>query len=128
MTSVTPVTTVGLPTPGAQATRSVIVGGQSAGNAAIATGYNSTPVSGGGFASDITDAVTRLTAFAQNRMNEAEARIVALSDIAKSEGGEMDAAKLQLEIRKMTMYEQGMQLAAKIEEKRERAIAVWLRP
>jgi hypothetical protein len=125
MTSVTPVASVGLPTPGAQAQPLTAANTQAAaGNAAIGTSYSSTPVSGGGFQDTVTDAVTSLTSFAQTKMAEAETRITALTN---SEG-EMDAAKLQLEVRKMTMYEQGMTIAAKIEEKRERAIDVWLRP
>ena len=103
-----------------------------AGNAAINTTYtpNVSPsmdvgsAAGGGLLEDAANAVTRLTAFAQTKMDSVQDKI---NGLFASEGGEIDAAKLQIYSQEMSSYEMMMQMAAKIQEKEERAISVWLR-
>jgi hypothetical protein len=94
----------------------------SGGNAAISTGYSSSPAN---FGTDVTDAVTRLTAFAQDQMKATQDAIQAEFS---SEGEPLNAAKLQIYSQRMSMYEMSMQMAAKIQEKEENAKRVWTQP
>jgi hypothetical protein len=73
---------------------------------------------------DITSAVTRLTAFAQQKMNETQSSITSMFG---SEGGTIDAAKLQVYSQQMSMYQQSMEMAASIQEKESNAVSVWTR-
>lgn len=123
-----PITTTGVP--GAAAVAAPVAGHQaqaiSSPNAQVQTGYSATPAatSGGGLAQDIGSAVSRLTQFAQTKMEEVNTKISALFN---SEGGPIDAAKLQAYNSEMSKYEMTMQAAAKIQEKQDQAIQVWLR-
>lgn len=76
------------------------------------------------FAHDISDAIGALASFAQSRMDAVQSKIKALMN---SEGGELNAAQLQAYDRELASYEMLMQMAAKMQEKQERAIAVWVR-
>lgn len=150
-----------------------------AGNAAVSTGFDRTPVTGGGAATGaattsgstaniqtlanqlapagtsqqavtaaaniatqqlqsasdasasgggaITDALktgtSKIVAFAQKGMADIQKAIQ--GDMAAN-NGEVDPAKMQLYTMKMSTYELLNQMAAKIQEKEERSIQVWL--
>lgn len=76
------------------------------------------------YAGDVKSAIGALTAFAQSKMDAVQANIKALMS---SEGGEMNAAKLQVYSQELANYETMMQMAAKLQEKEERALAIWVR-
>lgn len=71
------------------------------------------------------DAVTAITDFAQQRMEQVQQNIQALLN---SEGGELNAAKLQVYSNQLQNYTTMMELAAKMQEKRDRAVEIWVRP
>jgi hypothetical protein len=77
-----------------------------------------------GFAADVKNAITALTSFAQSKMDAVQANIKALMN---SEGGEMNAAKLQVYSQELSSYETMMQMAAKLQEKQDRAAQIWVR-
>ncbi len=79
---------------------------------------------GNSFASDVKDAIGALASFAQSRMDAVQSKIKALMS---SEGGEINAAQLQVYSQELANYEMLMQMAAKLQEKQERAAAVWVR-
>lgn len=120
--SAAPIATTGVPAanhftapaPGAQAAP--------AGNAAVGTTFDPAPVTGGG---DVGDAISRLVAGAHQMWQDVSNQIASGNT---SEGQPLDAAKLQAYSSKMTVYEMTMQMAAKLQEKEERAASVWLRP
>lgn len=139
------------------------------GNASVATGYNPTPVTGGGttpnyaaaaaatggtqqqvraattavsnqfgapIANDMANAagggaisnalqngVSKIAAFAQNGIKGIQQAIQ--GDMASS-NGQVDPAKMQQYTMQMSTFEMIMQMAAKIQEKQERASQVWL--
>lgn len=78
-----------------------------------------------GIAGDVKNAIGALTAFAQSKMDQVQSNIKALMS---SEGGEMNAAKLQVYSQELSNYETMMQMAAKLQEKEERAVSIWVRP
>ena len=123
-TSVTSAPAAPLPTTGVPQSSSQPAPAAPAGNAAVPTGYSSTPTDAS-FGGEITNAVTRLTAFAQQKMQDTQNEI---SSLFNSEGGPVDAAKLQVYSQRMSMYEMSMQMAKQIQEKEERATAVWTQP
>ena len=93
------------------------------------TGFDPQPAtteaSGGGAIGDaLLSGIGRIAAFASNGMKSIEAAIQ--GDMA-SGGGEVDPAKMQQYAMKMSSYETMMQLAAKLQEKQDNAIQVWLR-
>ncbi len=117
----------GTPVPNAQAAP---VTQPAAGASTVATTYDPTPintggsVSGGGFTDDLSDAATRIVAFAQGRITEINNNIQALF---KSEGGDVDPAKLQYYNNMLNQYELMMQQAAKLQESKERALQALMR-
>jgi hypothetical protein len=81
--------------------------------------------SGGGAISDaLKGGVSRIVAFAQKGMADIQKAIQ--GDMAAN-NGEVDPAKMQLYTMKMSTYELLNQMAAKIQEKEERSIQIWLR-
>lgn len=81
--------------------------------------------SGGGAIGDaLTKGVSGIVAFAQKGMADIQKAIQ--GDMAAN-NGEVDPAKMQLYTMKMSTYELLNQMAAKIQEKEERSIQVWLR-
>lgn len=92
---------------------------------AIATNQLQAAASGGGAIGDaLKSGTSRIVAFAQKGMSDIQAAIQ--GDMAAN-NGEVPAAKMQLYTMKMSTYELLNQMAAKIQEKEERAIQVWLR-
>ncbi len=84
-----------------------------------------TQASGGGAISDaLKSGVSSIVAFAQKGMADIQKAIQ--GDMAAN-NGEVDPAKMQLYTMKMSTYELLNQMAAKIQEKEERSIQVWLR-
>jgi hypothetical protein len=93
--------------------------------AAIATNHMTAAASGGGAISDaLKSGVSSIVAFAQKGMSDIQKAIQ--GDMAAN-NGEVDPAKMQLYTMKMSTYELLNQMAAKIQEKEERSIQVWLR-
>lgn len=84
------------------------------------TTYSSTPAPSAG--GDISDAVSRITAYAQQQMTNTQNEMTAMFN---SEGGSLDPAKLQIYQQRMSTYQMSMEMAANIQEKRDRAIEVW---
>ncbi len=94
-----------------------------------ATGFDPLPATsgattGGGIGDALLSGIGRITAFANNGMKAIEA---AIQGDMTSGGGEVDPAKMQQYAMKMSSYETMMQLAAKMQEKQDNAIQVWLR-
>lgn len=93
--------------------------------AAIATNQMQAATSGGGAIADaLKSGTSKIVAFAQKGMADIQAAIQ--GDMAAN-NGEVDPAKMQLYTMKMSTYELLNQMAAKIQEKEERSIQVWLR-
>lgn len=89
------------------------------------TANSFTSASGGGAISDaLKGGVSNIVAFAQKGMADIQKAIQ--GDMAAN-NGEVDPAKMQLYTMKMSTFELLNQMAAKIQEKEERAIQVWLR-
>ncbi len=84
-----------------------------------------TTASGGGAISNaLKSGVGSIVAFAQKGMADIQKAIQ--GDMAAN-NGEVDPAKMQLYTMKMSTYELLNNMAAKIQEKEERSIQVWLR-
>jgi hypothetical protein len=80
--------------------------------------------SGGGAISDaLNNGVAKIAAFAQNGMKSIEQAIQ--GDMAAN-NGQVDPAKMQQYTMQMSTFEEIMQMAAKIQEKQDRAAQVWL--
>jgi hypothetical protein len=80
--------------------------------------------SGGGVIGDaLKSGTSKIVAFAQKGMADIQKAIQ--GDMAAN-NGEVDPAKMQLYTMKMSTYELLNQMAAKIQEKEERSIQVWL--
>jgi hypothetical protein len=77
--------------------------------------------SGGG---GVGDAIGALASFAQNKMQEIQGKVGALF---KSDGGQPDMAAVQFLNTQMTSMVWVSEQAAKMQEKRERAMQVWVR-
>lgn len=93
--------------------------------AAIATNQMQSAASGGGAIADaLKSGTSKIVAFAQKGMADIQAAIQ--GDMAAN-NGEVDPAKMQLYTMKMSTYELLNQMAAKIQEKEEQSIQVWLR-
>ena len=84
-----------------------------------------TAAAGGG---EITDAlkngVAKIAAWAQRGMTGIQE---AIQGDMNANNGQVDPAKMQQYTMQMTNYEMMMQMAAKIQEKEEAAIKIWLR-
>lgn len=129
-----PLATAGIPGARAAAPQAAItapaasVQAQSVGspNAAVATSFQpaNNGVIGGGLTQDVGNAVSRLASFAQGKMDDVQRRMQ--GEMAST--GAIDPGKLQSYNMEMSKYEMIMQMAAKIQEKEERAASVWLRP
>lgn len=91
--------------------------------AASGGGTAPTPTNGGGFLDDVKDGAQALVKFAQGKMNSLDASI---KQLLNSEGGDMDGQKLRALTGEMEDYRNMMQLAAKMDENKQRAIQVWL--
>jgi hypothetical protein len=79
---------------------------------------------GGGPISDaLQNGVAKIAAFAQNGIKSIEQAIQ--GDMAAN-NGQVDPAKMQQYTMQMSTFEMIMQMAAKIQEKQERAAQVWL--
>jgi len=96
--------------------------------ARTSTGFDATPVdtsaAGGGLGDALLSGVAKIAAFANKGMQSIEAAIQ--GDMTANEGT-IDPAKMQQYSMKMSSYENMMQLAAKIQEKQDASIQVWLR-
>lgn len=80
--------------------------------------------SGGGAIGDaLKNGVSSIVAFAQKGMADIQKAIQ--GDMAAN-NGEVDPAKMQLYTMKMSTYELLNQMAAKIQEKQDRAVQIWL--
>ncbi|MCB0878649.1 MAG: hypothetical protein KDC46_06670 [Thermoleophilia bacterium] len=80
--------------------------------------------SGGGAIGDaLKSGVSSIVAFAQKGMADIQKAIQ--GDMAAN-NGEVDPAKMQLYTMKMSTYELLNQMAAKIQEKQDRAVQIWL--
>lgn len=79
---------------------------------------------GGAIGDALKSGVSGIVAFAQKGMADIQKAIQ--GDMAAN-NGEVDPAKMQLYTMKMSTYELLNQMAAKIQEKEERSIQVWLR-
>jgi hypothetical protein len=80
--------------------------------------------SGGGAISDaLQNGVAKIAAFAQNGITRIQQSIQ--GDMAAN-NGQIDPAKMQQYTMQMSTFEMIMQMAAKIQEKQERAAQVWL--
>lgn len=84
----------------------------------------STAATGGSISDALKSGVSKIVAFAQDGMARIQQSIQA--DMAAN-NGEVPAAKMQLYTMQMSTYELLNQMAAKIQEKEERSIQVWLR-
>jgi len=81
-----------------------------------------------GVQSDVKDAISALTAYAQGKMDNVKANIKALMS---SEGGadsQLNAAKLQEYSQELATFESMMQMAAKMQDQQDQAIKIWVRP
>jgi hypothetical protein len=123
-----PVTTTGVPGAGTTGTTTA----QPQGNAAVNTSYDPTPVAsantgtatGGGIISDFKDAVASLIGHAGQQMADVDREI---NQMLKFGDGNYDPAKLQVLSSKMARLEMYMQMAAKIEERKENSTRVFFR-
>lgn len=85
---------------------------------------NLATAAGGGAISDaLQNGVAKIAAFAQNGIKSIEQAIQ--GDMAAN-NGQVDPAKMQQYTMQMSTFEMIMQMAAKIQEKQERAAQVWL--
>lgn len=78
---------------------------------------------GGAISSALENGVAKIAAFAQNGIKSIEKAIQ--GDMAAN-NGQVDPAKMQQYTMQMSTFEMIMQMAAKIQEKQERATQVWL--
>ena len=82
-------------------------------------------VTGGGAISDaLLSGVAKIAAFAQNGMKSIEQ---AIQGDMNANNGQVDPAKMQQYTMQMSNYELMNQMAAKLQEKEEAAMRVWLR-
>lgn len=89
-----------------------------------ALGNDFTTAAGGGSISNaLNNGVAKIAAFAQNGIKSIEQAIQ--GDMAAN-NGQVDPAKMQQYTMQMSTFEMIMQMAAKIQEKQERAAQVWL--
>lgn len=79
--------------------------------------------SGGPISDALQNGVAKIAAFAQNGIKSIEQAIQ--GDMAAN-NGQVDPAKMQQYTMQMSTFEMIMQMAAKIQEKQERAAQVWL--
>ena len=78
---------------------------------------------GGTISNALQNGVAKIAAFAQNGIKSIEQAIQ--GDMAAN-NGQVDPAKMQQYTMQMSTFEMIMQMAAKIQEKQERAAQVWL--
>lgn len=78
---------------------------------------------GGNISNALQNGVAKIAAFAQNGIKSIEQAIQ--GDMAAN-NGQVDPAKMQQYTMQMSTFEMIMQMAAKIQEKQERAAQVWL--
>ena len=96
-----------------------------AGNAAVNTGFDPTPVTGGGAVGDfLKDSVSKMVAMASTGKENLEKAMAA--DTA-SNGGKLDAAKVQQYTSQLSTYDNLTALAKKIQDSKDQSIQVWLR-
>lgn len=89
----------------------------------MATDFSS--AAGGGAISDaLKGGVAKIAAWAQRGMTGIQE---AIQGDMHSNGGQVDPARMQQYTMEMSRYEMMMQMAAKIQEKEDAAIRVWLR-
>lgn len=86
--------------------------------ASLATGAG-----GGAISSALQNGVAKIAAFAQNGIKSIE---LAIQGDMAANNGQVDPAKMQQYTMQMSTFEMIMQMAAKIQEKQERAAQVWL--
>ncbi|MCW2924146.1 MAG: hypothetical protein JWM98_1550 [Thermoleophilia bacterium] len=84
----------------------------------------SSAVGGGAITDALKSGVAKIAAFAQNGMNKIQEAIQ--GDLAAG-NGTMDPAKLQQYTMQMSTYENLTKMAAKIQEKQDESVAIWLR-
>jgi hypothetical protein len=89
----------------------------------LQTSYDSASSGGGAIGDALKSGTSKIVAFAQKGMADIQKAIQ--GDMAAN-NGEVDPAKMQLYTMKMSTYELLNQMAAKIQEKEERSIQVWL--
>lgn len=106
---------------GYQSFAAPVAGAQATPGATASTFSPAPAVTGGGV---VGDAIGALASFAQNKMQEIQGKIGALF---KSDGGQPDMAAVQFLNTQMTTMVWVSEQAAKMEEKRERAMQVWVR-
>lgn len=91
--------------------------------APIASNLASASTGGGAISDALQNGVAKIAAFAQNGIKSIEQAIQ--GDMAAN-NGQVDPAKMQQYTMQMSTFEMIMQMAAKIQEKQERATQVWL--
>ena len=116
--------------PAAAPARPASVTAPVAGNAAVATGFDPTPVStvgGGGFADAVTSGlndISQMVGAASQRMESIQTRMKAAMTAS---GGSLTPAALQSFNQEMTNAETAMQMLKQIQDKKDAANAVWAR-
>lgn len=108
------------PAPGAGSTPAA-----PAGNAAVSTGFDPTPVTGGGAVTDfLKDSVSKMINMASSGKENLEKTMAA--DTAAN-GGKLDAAKVQQYTSQLSTYDNLTALAKKLQDSKDQSIQVWLR-
>lgn len=120
-------TTVAAPTTAPAPVSTPVPGAQVATpNAQVATGYSPAPVEGGGVISEfVGNAISKIATMAQNSMNSVQSQLTAEMT---ANGGAVEPARLQQINQQMSTYQMMMEMAAKIQQKQDDAVRVWLRP
>lgn len=96
-----------------------------AGNAAVNTGFDPTPVTGGGVVGDfLKDSVSKMINMASTGKENLEKAMAA--DTAAN-GGKLDPAKVQMYTSQLSTYDNLNQLAKKLQESKDNSIQIWLR-
>lgn len=94
------------------------------GNASIQTGFDPTPVTGGGVSDFANDAVSKLMDFAQKKSNLTDAKMEQLMASGKSDISELDVQKFKRD------YDQSQaltQIAKAMADNKKERIQIWLR-
>jgi hypothetical protein len=82
-----------------------------------------TAAGGGVISNALKNGVSSIVAYAQSGMQKIQQ---AIQGEMAANGGEVDPAKMQLYTMQMSTYELLNQMAAKIQEKQERSVQIWL--
>ena len=96
-----------------------------AGNAAVNTAFDPTPVTGGGVVGDfLKDSVSKMINMASTGKDNLEK---AMAADTKANGGKLDAAKVQQYTSQLSTYDNLSALAKKLQDSKDQSIQIWLR-